>query len=210
MRPRILAIVGPTGTGKSDLALAVARETGGEILGADSMQVYRGLDIGTAKPPASVRATVPHHLIDVVDPDEPMSAGLYAERARCAAREIDARGQPVVLCGGTGLYARAFAGGLMPGVESDADLRARLEERTLPDLRRELERRDPVSASRIHPNDRVRIVRALEILELSGTPPSDGHAAHDFGDRPCVGGDASRPKSHRLQKGGGEIFGVII
>ncbi len=184
MRPRILAIVGLTGTGKSDLAQAVARETGAEIIGADSVQVYRGMDVGTAKPPLSVRATIPHHLIDIVDPDEPMSAGLYTERARCAAREIDARGRPVVLCGGTGLYARAFAGGLLPGVESDPDLRARLEERPLPELRRELERQDPLSANRIHVNDRVRIVRALEILELSARPLSDGHADHDFGDRP--------------------------
>jgi tRNA dimethylallyltransferase len=184
MHPRVLAIVGLTGTGKSDLACAVARETGAEIVSADSVQVYRHMDIGTAKPSTAVRAQVPHHLIDVVDPDEPMSAGAYLVRARSAAWKIHRRGRPIILCGGTGLYARAFAGGLLPGAESDSGLRARLEARSTPDLRRELERRDPTSAGRIHVNDRVRIMRALEVLELSGELHSRGHAEHAFKDRP--------------------------
>ncbi len=184
MRPRVLAMVGPTGTGKSELALAVARKTGAEIVGCDSMQVYRFMDVGTEKPSRAVRNEVPHHLIDVVNPDEPMSAGAYVTRARRAAREIAARGRPIVLCGGTGLYARAFAGGLVPGVGSDPKLRTRLEKRSTVDLRRELERRDPESAARIHVHDRVRIVRALEVLELSGRRISEEHTAHAFGDRP--------------------------
>ena len=183
-RPRVLAIVGPTGTGKTELACAVARRTGAEVISADSMQVYRGLDIGTAKPSAALRSEVPHHLLDVVAPDEPMSAGIYAALARRAADEIQSRGRPVLLCGGAGLYARAFAGGLVAGVASEPGLRAALEARSTEELRAELERGDPESARRISPGDRVRTIRALEALELSGTPLSAQHARHRFSDRP--------------------------
>ena len=184
MRLRVLAIVGPTGTGKTAIACAVARRTGAEVISADSMQVYRGLDIGTAKPSAELRAEVPHHLLDVVAPDEPMSAGIYAELARRAAEEIHARGRPVVLCGGTGLYARAFAGGLVGGVASEPTVRAALEARSTEELRAELERCDPASAVRIAAGDRVRTIRALEVLALSGAPLSEQHARHRFTDRP--------------------------
>jgi tRNA dimethylallyltransferase len=183
-RPRVLAIVGPTGTGKTELAAALARRTGAEIIGADSMQVYRGMDIGTAKPSRALRGEIPHHLIDVVDPDEPMSAGRYAEQARAAAHSILARGRPVLLCGGSGLYTRAFASGLIGGVESNEALRARLE--ALPDaeLLAELHRVDPQLAQRIHPHNRVRWVRALEIAHLRGEGASWLQAAHGFSDRP--------------------------
>jgi len=148
------------------------------------MQVYRGMDVGTAKPSAEVRARAPHHALDLVAPDEPMSAGRWAAVARAAAHEILARGRPVLLVGGTGLYARAFAGGLIRGAESDPALRRELESRDTRDLRSELERRDPSAAERISPRDRVRTVRALEALALGARPISEQHAEHRFGDRP--------------------------
>ncbi len=183
-RPRVIAIVGPTGTGKTELACAVARQTGAEIVSADSMQVYRGMDIGTAKPSAELRAEIPHHALDLAAPDEPMSAGRWAESARSAGFEIAARGRPILLVGGTGLYARAFAGGLIAGVGSDARVRAELEQRSSDDLRAELEKLDPVAAARIAPADRVRTARALEALRLGVAPISEQQVRHAFGDRP--------------------------
>ncbi|MEE9280459.1 MAG: tRNA (adenosine(37)-N6)-dimethylallyltransferase MiaA [Myxococcota bacterium] len=183
-RPRVVAIVGPTGTGKSDLAAELARRTGAEVIGCDSMQVYRGMDIGTAKPSRELRAEIPHHAIDIAAPDEPMSAGRYADCARRAAHEIRTRGRPVILCGGSGLYARAFAGGLISGVEADPALRAELEARSSESLQAELRERDRTSAERIPPGDRIRLVRALEIARLAGSPVSEVHARHGFGDRP--------------------------
>jgi len=183
-RPRVVAIVGPTGTGKTDLACEVARKTGAEIVSADSMQVYRGMDIGTAKPSAELRAKIPHHALDLVAPDEPMSAGRWAELARRAAFAIAARGRPILLVGGTGLYARAFAGGLIAGVGSDPRIRTELEARSAEALRAELEVQDPVAASRIDRGDRVRTVRALEALRLARRPISEQQGGHGFGDRP--------------------------
>jgi tRNA dimethylallyltransferase len=142
------------------------------------------MDIGTAKPAPAVRCEIPHHGIDIADPDESMSAGRWATLARCAARDAQRRGRPVVLCGGTGLYARAFAGGLVEGVAADPGLRAELAARTTADLRAELERVDPGAAERIHPNDRLRIERALEVTRLGGRPLSRQHAEHRFGDAP--------------------------
>jgi tRNA dimethylallyltransferase len=183
-RPRVVAIVGPTGAGKTELACAVARETGAEIISADSMQVYRGMDIGTAKPSPSLRAEIPHHGLDLVAPDEPMSAGRWAELARAAALAIAARSRPILLVGGTGLYARAFAGGLIAGVGSDARVRAELEARSTDELRAELEAGDAAAAARIPRADRVRTVRALEVLRLGAGRISDAHARHRFADRP--------------------------
>ena len=183
-RPRVVALVGPTGTGKTELACRIARASGAEIISADSMQVYRGMDIGTAKPSAALRAEIPHHAIDLVAPDEPMSAGRWVEAARAAAFAIAARGRPILLVGGTGLYARAFAGGLIGGVESDPALRQALEARSPAELRAELERLDPAAAARIPPADRVRTVRALEALRLGSRPISEQQARHGFGDRP--------------------------
>ncbi len=183
-RPRVVAIVGPTGTGKTELACAVARKSGAEVISADSMQVYRGMDIGTAKPSAALRAEIPHHALARVAPDEPMSAGRWAEFARRAAFEIAARGRPILLVGGTGLYARAFAGGLIAGVESDARVRAELESRSSEDLRAELETVDGTAAARIGRGDRVRTVRALEALRLAQGPISEQQRRHGFADRP--------------------------
>ncbi len=183
-RPRVLAIVGPTGTGKTELACEVARRSGAEVISVDSLQVYRGMDIGTAKPSPELCAEIPHHGINLVNPDEPMSAGRYARYARRVASEIGARGQPVILCGGTGLYARAFAGGLVEGIDAQPEIRAELRRRRLADLYTELCACDPTSAERIHPNDRVRIERALEVHRLGPRPLSAQHAQHGFRDRP--------------------------
>jgi tRNA dimethylallyltransferase len=182
-RPRVLAVVGLTGTGKTELACAVARRIGAEVIGADSMQVYRHMNVGTAKPSDALRREVPHHLIDVVDPDQPMSAGRYAALAREAASQIHARGRPIVVCGGTGLYVRAFVGGLVKA-GSDPEVRRRLEERSTPELRADLEGRDPEAAVCIHANDRIRLVRALELLEAGQGPISGRWREHAFGDRP--------------------------
>ncbi|MFQ5696756.1 MAG: tRNA (adenosine(37)-N6)-dimethylallyltransferase MiaA [Myxococcota bacterium] len=184
MRPRVLALVGLTGTGKSEIACEIARRVTGEILSADSMQVYRGMDIGTAKPSRTLRREIPHHGIDLVDPDEAMSAGAWATHARAAAHSAHARGHPVILCGGTGLYARAFAGGLVPGVEADPRVRSELAGRTLEDLRSELEKIDPLAAQRIHPHDRVRTERAIEVTRRVGRAVSRQRAEHAFGDSP--------------------------
>ena len=179
----MLGVVGPTGTGKTELACELARRANAEIISCDSLQVYRGMDIGTAKPSPTLRAELPHHAIDIVSPDEKMSAGRFAEHARKAALEIHSRGRSVILCGGSGLYARAFAGGLISKAEADPVLRAELEARDTESLQEELRESDPVSAARIPAGDRVRLVRALEISRLRGSPVSEVHARHGFSDR---------------------------
>jgi tRNA dimethylallyltransferase len=179
--PALLAIVGPTASGKSALALSLAREHGGEIVSCDSLQVYRGLDIGSAKATAMERGEVPHHLLDVVDPSEPFSAADYARLGRRALADIAARGRLAIVAGGTGLYLRALLQGLFEGPARDEALRRRLEgmadrfgeER----LHRLLRRADPAAASRIPAGDRVRVVRALEVRRATGRTISEHHAA---------------------------------
>jgi tRNA dimethylallyltransferase len=174
--PRLLVIMGATATGKSGLAMRLAAALGAEIVNADALQVYRGLDVGTAKPTPAMRRRIPHHLLDVCDPDERFSAGEFAERAREAIDGIHARGKPAILVGGSGLYLRALLEGLSPLPKSDPEVRRALEEavdrRGLPALYAELERRDPSTAARLTPADRQRIVRALEVERLSGRPLS--------------------------------------
>ena len=173
----LVAIVGPTASGKSTLALRLARERSGEIVSCDSLQVYRGLDIGSAKPTAEERAAVPHHLLDVADPDAPFSAAEYARVARAALRGIASRGRLAIVAGGTGLYLRALLQGLFEGPSRDDALRRRLEglANRFGDARlhRLLARVDPVAAARIRPRDRLRIVRALEVYRATGRPISD-------------------------------------
>lgn len=179
-RRPVVVLTGPTAAGKSALALDLAARLGGEIVNADSMQVYRHLDIGTAKPSLSDRARVPHHLIDVVTPDARYDAARYARDARAAATAIHARGCLTVLCGGTGLYVRAFLEGLLDAGGADPSLREQLEaearaareagDATL--LHRRLAACDPESADRIHPHDERRLVRALEIALRTGRPAS--------------------------------------
>jgi tRNA dimethylallyltransferase len=177
--PPVVAIVGPTASGKSALALAIARERRGEIVSCDSLQVYRGLDVGSAKATADERATVPHHLLDVVAPDQDFSAADYARLARSALDGIAARGRLPIVAGGTGLYLRALRRGLFAGPARDAGLRRRLEAIAQRGgdarLHRLLARVDPEAAARIEVRDRVRVVRALEVYRASGRTLSAHH-----------------------------------
>ena len=179
----IIAIVGPTGTGKTDLALALAERIDAEIVNADSRQVYRGLDIGSAKPTAAERARVPHHLFDVVDPDESFDCARYRDLARAMLADIESRGRNAVLVGGTGLYLKVLRHGLFAGPRRDAELRGRLEALEVAEpgaLHARLARVDPDAARRLHPHDRVRLIRALEVCELTGRPMSAWQAEHGF------------------------------
>jgi tRNA dimethylallyltransferase len=166
-------VVGPTAAGKTAAAVRLAEEIGGEIISCDSVAVYRGLDIGAAKPTREERARVPHHLIDVVEPNERFSAARWAELADAAASEISARGKRVVVAGGTGLYLRAFLRGLVQTPPADPDIRARHQQMPIEELRADVERVDPESAARIGPADRVRLSRALEVWEQTGVPLSE-------------------------------------
>jgi tRNA dimethylallyltransferase len=174
---RLLAIVGPTASGKSALALRLAERVPVEIVSCDSLQVYRGLDIGSAKPTADERARVRHHLLDVAEPAEDYSAARYAEDARAAAADISGRGVSPIVVGGTGLYLRALLLGLFPGPPRDEGLRRRLEglaERFGDrQLWRLLRRVDPRAAARIQVRDRLRAVRAIEVYCLTGRALSD-------------------------------------
>jgi tRNA dimethylallyltransferase len=189
----VVVVAGPTAAGKSGVALELALRFGGEIVNADSMQVYRGLDIGTAKPSAADRARVPHHMLDVVTPDVPYNAGRYSREARAAASHIHARHGLVLLAGGTGLYIRAFLEGLIDDEDgADRELRARLEreaaraveEGEAGRLHARLAEVDPIAATRIHPNDVRRTVRALELVGRHGAPISRLRDRHGFSDRP--------------------------
>ncbi|MFC7300519.1 tRNA (adenosine(37)-N6)-dimethylallyltransferase MiaA [Cognatiluteimonas weifangensis] len=176
-RPRGIALLGPTASGKSALALEWAQRLGGEIVSVDSALVYRGLDIGAAKPTRVERARVPHHLIDLRDPWQSYSAAEFAHDARAAIDAILARGRLPILAGGTGLYFRALLHGLAPMPGADPALRAQLaheaEARGWAALHAELARIDPAAATRIHATDAQRIQRALEVYRLSGRPISD-------------------------------------
>lgn len=171
---RIVLLAGATATGKSAVALAAARAAGAEIVGADAFQLYRGLDLGTAKPDAAARALVPHHLVDVLEPSAACSAGEYARRARAALAEIAARGRPALVVGGSGLYLRALEAGLAPTPAVPRALRAalaaRLAREGLAALRAELARLDPAAAARVAPRDTQRTLRALEVALATGRP----------------------------------------
>lgn len=170
--PPAIAILGPTGCGKSALALRVAAAAPVEIISVDSAQVYRGLDVGTAKPSAAEQAAVPHHLIDIRDPEESYSAGMFRDDALRLIKEITARGRMPVLVGGTMLYFRALFRGLADLPRADVALRTQIDDRAAregwPALHAQLAARDPEAAAQIHPNDAHRIQRALEIALISG------------------------------------------
>ncbi|MFN7940680.1 MAG: tRNA (adenosine(37)-N6)-dimethylallyltransferase MiaA [Thermoanaerobaculia bacterium] len=174
-----IAIVGATATGKSQLAVELAIRLGGEIVNADAFQVYRGLDIGTAKPDSGARAAVAHHLIDILEPTETFSAGRFARRAAAAIADIVARGRVAIVAGGTGFYVRALAEGLAPLPTVPPELRERLAARCAregaPALHVELASVDPESAARIAPRDRHRVLRALEVWLASGETLSSWH-----------------------------------
>ena len=184
---RVVAIVGPTAVGKSAVALTLAEHLGAEIISADSRQVYRGLDVGTAKPSAQEQARVPHHLIDVADPDERFDAARFRTLALAAITASVERGRPIVICGGTGLYVRVLRHGLFAGPAAVPELREALYERERVNgtgtLHRDLVEADPPTAARLHARDVVRIVRALEVLRVTGRPISAWQREHGFADR---------------------------
>jgi len=189
-RPPAIALMGPTASGKTALALDWAARFGGEIVSVDSALVYRGLDIGAAKPTAAERAAAPHHLIDVRDPWQPYSAAEFAADARAAVEDILARGRLPILAGGTGLYFRALLDGLSAMPEADDAVRARLDaeaaERGWAALHAELATVDPIAAARIHATDPQRIRRALEVYRVSGRPISAWQGEAAAGPRfPC-------------------------
>ncbi len=174
----VVAIVGPTASGKSELAIRAAERSGGEIVSADSRQVYRGMDVGTAKPTAAERRRVPHHCIDLVDPREPYDAAQYQRDGRVALADIATRGKTAYVVGGTGLYVRALLDGLLlEAAPTDPDLRAALEERAAAEgvaaLHRELAVIDPAAAERVDVRNARRVVRYLELALLAGRVPSE-------------------------------------
>lgn len=180
MKPPLVAIVGPTATGKSALGIALAARFDGEIVSCDSTAVYRGFDIGTDKVPAGERRGIPHHMVDLVEPTEEYSAARYAREAAAVIRGITARGRLPIVVGGTGFYFRALTRGLFEGPGRDETLRRRLERvaaRRGPDaLHRWLAKVDPASAARIQPRDVKRIVRALEVWLVTGRPLTEHFA----------------------------------
>lgn len=205
-KPRIVLLVGPTGVGKTDAALTLAGRLRAEIVSADSMQVYRYMDIGTAKPTPAQRRQRPHHLLDVVDPDEDFHAALFREHAIRAIEGIWARGRNVLVAGGAGLYVKALCRGLFPGPGADPELRAELErefaERGPERLFERLRRLDPEAAARIHCRDRTRVVRALEVVLGTGRPLSRWQREHGFGDRPfdVLGVGMDRPRGELYER----------
>ena len=165
-----LLLAGPTAVGKSAIALLLAERLGGEIISADSMQVYRGLDIGTAKPTPEERRRVPHHLLDILDLTESFDAAQFFRRAHEAVADIQARGRVPILCGGTGLYFKAFLEGLHEAPSANDALRATLYATPLPELLAELQQRDPVTFEKIDRQNPRRVIRALEVIRLTGQP----------------------------------------
>jgi tRNA dimethylallyltransferase len=204
-RLQIAVLVGPTAVGKTEVALEVAGALGAQIVNADSMQVYRELDIGTAKPTPAERARVPHHLVDVAGPEESYDAARYTSEARAVIDALHRRGIPPLVAGGTGLYIKALLGGLFQQGESVRTIRPRLAQELaaqgLPALRARLQALDPDTARRLAPGDTYRILRALEVVEATGRPLSALHAAHHFQDCPYealkVGLDLPREELYR-------------
>jgi tRNA dimethylallyltransferase len=188
MKPKIIVILGPTAVGKSELALELCARIGGEIVNADSQQVYRYLDIGTAKPSISDRARIRHHLIDVVNPDEEFNAAMFRHLATEIIWQIQERNRNAVICGGTGLYLKVLTRGLFQGPGQDSEIRRKLEEEIarsgLGPLYRRLADLDPTVTSSIHPNDRQRTIRALEVYELTGKRLSEWQREHAFQEKP--------------------------
>ncbi len=180
----LVVIVGPTASGKTELAVRLAEERGGEIVSADSVQVYRHFELGTGKPSAEERARAVHHLIDILEPNDPMDAAQWAELADRSIADIRRRGREPIVCGGSFLWVKALLFGLAGAPAADPELRARHRERAeregRPALHAELAKVDPATAARLAPNDFVRVSRALEVYELSATPHTRFHEEHGF------------------------------
>ncbi len=199
-KTRLIVITGPTASGKTGLALELAGLFAGEIVSADSMQVFKYMDIGTAKPTKDQRARVAHHLIDVVAPDEDYSAARYSREARAAIKNINSRGKKVFVVGGTGLYLRALTRGIFEGPARVPELREKLlkeaELKGCAWLYERLLKVDPAAASSIHPNNLTRIIRALEVYHVTKRPISDFHKAHAFADEPfsCLKIAVNKPR----------------
>ena len=187
-KPKVIVVGGPTATGKTGLAIRLARRFDAEIINSDSLQIYRYLDIGTAKPTAEELAAAPHHLIDIVDPDEEFDAARYLELARPLIEKFHQRKKPAIVVGGTGLYLRSLLHGLFPGPGKNEEVRTRIKaeakEIGWEGLHRRLEKVDPETAKRLHPNDRVRIERALEVFESTGRPISEYQKEHGLRETP--------------------------
>jgi tRNA dimethylallyltransferase len=183
-KPALIIISGPTGVGKTEAAIAAAEPLGGEIVSADAMQVYKHMDIGTAKPTQEQQQRVRHHLIDVVDPDEAFSAARFKEMAEATIRDLHQKGCPVFVVGGTGLYIKALTRGLFPVEGQDDAIREKLREEVetsgLEALYQRLRKVDPEAGERIHPNDTYRIIRALEVHQATGQPISRHQRNHSF------------------------------
>ena len=184
-KPRLLVILGPTASGKSRLAMEIAGALDGEIVSSDSLQVYKHLDIGTAKPSLEERARAAHHLIDILEPDEEFNAGTFRREASSVIKSLSAAGKKIIVAGGTYLYVKALLSGLIEGLPADSGLRAALSKERLEHGTEHLYRRlvsiDPESASKIHPNDYIRTERALEVYELTGQKMSLLQSRHEFG-----------------------------
>ena len=187
-QPRLIAIVGPTASGKSQVAIDIASRINAEIISADSMQIYRYMDIGTGKPSPEDRRRIPHHLLDIIFPDKTYSAANYKERARGVIDALQKREKNILVAGGTGLYIKALLRGLFPSPGANQSLRQELWEKAdrlgRAFLWHELKEVDPTSASRLHPNDMLRIIRALEIYRQTGIPLSHWQQKHAFQDCP--------------------------
>jgi len=177
---KLLVLSGPTGSGKSELAIRIAEEIGAEIVNADSMQVYRGLAIGTAKPSAEQQARVPHHLLDIVSPEANFTASDFRREAAAAIADIERRGKKAIVVGGTGLYIRALLDGLVDSPDGDPELRLQFADLPGEELLRRLALVDPETAARLHHNDRLRLIRALEVHSQTGRPISAFRSEHAF------------------------------
>src|SRR5512139_1181155 len=187
-RPRVVILLGPTGTGKSKWAIEWAEESGGEIISADSMQVYRHMDIGTAKPTLDDQKRVQHHLIDLVTPDQPFHAALYRTLGRKTIDRLHQEKKHIWVVGGTGLYIKTLTQGLFSSPKIDPHVRENLKqeakEKGADALYGRLKKVDPNTAIRLHPNDLFRIIRALEVFDSTGAPISFYREQHRFGERP--------------------------